>query len=100
MRCSPGFECQSGAEAMGADAQVCSVHGKKRGASNLMDDGNGGFCCQPGFECQVGVGGPGGQKKYKICSFRLAAVEVVLARLPTAKPKLERMPISMRSQME
>lgn len=46
---------------------VCSVHGKKRGGRNLIDDGAGGQCCSPDFACQVGVGDGGPRKKFKIC---------------------------------
>mmetsp|Transcript_106594 Transcript_106594/g.340063 ORF Transcript_106594/g.340063 Transcript_106594/m.340063 type:complete len:181 (-) Transcript_106594:53-595(-) len=40
----------------GEDTMVCSAHGKKRSAGNLMDDGNGGVCCSPSSQCNVGGG--------------------------------------------
>ncbi len=45
--------------------QICSIHRKKRGVTNLIDDGAGGMRCSPGFECQVGVGKGGGNM---VCS--------------------------------
>merc|ERR1719284_25258 len=42
---------------------ICSVHGKKRTAQNLMDDGQGGLMCAPGRECNgVGTRSQGGGK--------------------------------------
>merc|ERR1719253_1042791 len=35
------------------DSAVCSIHGKKRTVSNLMDDGNGGMCCTPEAQCKT-----------------------------------------------
>merc|ERR1712110_1185560 len=37
------------------DFAICSVHGKKRTKSNLVDDGAGGMSCSPGFECNGGT---------------------------------------------
>jgi len=39
-----------------AEANVCSIHGKKRGASSLIPDAWGYFQCFPGQECKMGAG--------------------------------------------
>ena len=37
---------------------VCSIHGKKRTAQNLEEDGAGGWKCRDGAQCNGGGGGP------------------------------------------
>lgn len=52
--------CSSGGGGKGGGDSVCSEHGKKRTAQNLMDDGMGGMKCRPGNECN-GMGTTAGK---------------------------------------
>merc|ERR1712061_26808 len=48
-----GGKFGKGGKGGAAEGGVCSVHGRKRTAQNLMDDGNGGVCCIPAQECRT-----------------------------------------------
>merc|ERR1712228_554077 len=51
----------------GGGLDFCSVHGKKRRAQCLVDDGSGGKMCAPGQTCQIGSE-PGEPNETYMCS--------------------------------
>merc|ERR1712083_154912 len=53
----------SGAPAPAGVEAICSVHGKKRTAANLMEDGYGGYCCIPSQACKSYAGAANGGVK-------------------------------------
>eukprot|EP00397_Hematodinium_sp_SG-2012_P027558 GEMP01028963.1.p1 GENE.GEMP01028963.1~~GEMP01028963.1.p1 ORF type:complete len:377 (+),score=78.63 GEMP01028963.1:63-1133(+) len=74
MECIPGQECkvqgmgdapymQAFDNAGDSGSYVCSMHGKTRSASVMVDDGAGGYQCSPTAQCKVKMGGdiPGAQ---------------------------------------